>query len=111
MDDDTEVETYDENEQSDLGSMGQGPHQGRSWEERCKSENEESDPFSELMDMETEAGCKEQCPHTLPPSPQQKLDTLCQVPKGVNGPAALGEATVGQTAECMLCMHVHSTHI
>ena len=88
----------DENEKSNLGSMGQGPHQGHSWEEKCKSENEESDPFSELTDMETEAGCKEQCPQTLPPSPQQKLDTLCQVPKGVNGPAAPGEASVATSS-------------
>ena len=45
VDDYTEVEVDDEDQQSDLGSMGQGPHRGCSWGERCESENKESVPF------------------------------------------------------------------
>ena len=53
VDDDTEVKADDEGEQSDSGSVGQGLCQDHSWVERCESENEESDLFSELTDMET----------------------------------------------------------
>ena len=98
VDDDTEVEVDDEDEQSDLGSMGQGPHRGCSWEERCKSENEESNPFSKLTDTETKVGCEEEFLQTLPPSPWQKLETSHHVPIGVNRPATPGEATVATSS-------------
>ena len=45
------------------------------------------------MDTKTKAGCEEEFLETLPPS-LQKLETSCQVPLGVDGPAALGEAAV-----------------
>ena len=50
------------------------------------------------MDMETRVGCEEEFLQTLPPSLQQKLETSCQVPIGVNGPATLGEATVSMSS-------------
>ena len=81
-----------------MGSTGQGPHRGHSWGERCESENKESDPFSKLTDTETEVGFKEGFLQTPLLSPWQKLETSCQVPIGVNGPAALGEATVATSS-------------
>ena len=98
VDDDTEVDADDEDKQSDSGSMGQGLRRGHSWGERCESENKESDPFSKLTDTETEEGCEEEFLQTLPPSPWQKLETLCQVSLGVNGPATLGEAAVATSS-------------
>ena len=57
------------------------------------------------MNTGTEVGCKEKLPQTLLPSPQQKLETSCQVPEtlhqaplGVNGPATPGKATVATSS-------------
>ena len=98
VEDDTGVEADDEDKQSDLGCMGQGPHQGHSWEERCMSENEESDPFSELTDTETEVVCEKEFLQTPPPSPWHKLETSHQVSLGVIGPATPGEAAVATSS-------------
>ena len=38
--------------------------------------------------------CKEEFLQTPLPSPWQKLETSCQVPPGVNGPATRSEAAV-----------------
>ena len=50
------------------------------------------------MDTETKAGCEEEFLQTPLTSPQQKLETWCQAPLGVNGLATLGEAAVAPSS-------------